>query len=47
MRLLQDLSDLQVRPEELDSEIGRLRSEVESLLREAAALLPSDLARGV
>jgi predicted nucleic acid-binding Zn-ribbon protein len=44
-RLLADLADLQVRPEDLDGEISRLRSEVESLLREAAALLPPDLAR--
>jgi len=45
-RLLQELADLQVRPEDLDSEIGRLRSEVETLLRDAASLLPSDLLRG-
>jgi chromosome segregation ATPase len=44
-RLLQELADLNVRPEDLDGEISRLRSEVESLLREAASLLPADLLR--
>ena len=44
-RLLQELADLNVRPEDLDSEINRLRTEVESLLREAASLLPADLLR--
>ncbi|HLN63584.1 MAG TPA: hypothetical protein VK464_18770 [Symbiobacteriaceae bacterium] len=44
-RLLQELADLNVRPEDLDSEITRLRTEVESLLREAASLLPADLLR--
>lgn len=45
-RLLQELADLQVRPEELDDEIRRLQSDVEALLREAADLIPSDLIRG-
>ncbi|HYF91192.1 MAG TPA: hypothetical protein VD969_02990 [Symbiobacteriaceae bacterium] len=45
-RLLQELADLKVHPEELDGEISRLRTEVESLLREAASLLPSDLLKG-
>lgn len=45
-RLLAELADLQVRPEDLEGEISRLKGEVESLLREAATLLPSDLLRG-
>ncbi|HYG59978.1 MAG TPA: hypothetical protein VD902_18080 [Symbiobacteriaceae bacterium] len=44
-RLLAELSDLGVKPEDLDGEILRLRTEVESLLREAASLLPADLLR--
>lgn len=44
-RLLQELAELDVRPEDLDAEIRRLQSEVEALLKEAADLLPSDLLR--
>lgn len=45
-RLLAELAELQVRPEDLEGEIRRLQSDVEALLREAAALLPADLLRG-
>lgn len=45
-RLLKDLAELNVRPEELDAEIRRLQSEVDTLLQEAATLLPADLLRG-
>lgn len=44
-RLLAELAGLQVKPEDLDGEIQRLRTEVEALLQEAGSLLPADLLR--
>jgi chromosome segregation ATPase len=45
-RLLLELAELKVLPEDLESEIRRLQTDVDALLREAASLLPSDLLRG-
>lgn len=42
-RLLQELAELQVRPEDLEGEIRRLQTAVDALLCEAASLLPADL----
>lgn len=45
-RLLLELAELQVRPEDLAGEIERLQQESDALLQEAAALLPADLVKG-
>ena len=44
-RLLLELAELQVRPEDLAGEIERLQQESDALLQEAAALLPADLVK--
>ncbi|WP_088105160.1 hypothetical protein [Halalkalibacter urbisdiaboli] len=42
-RLLQELSDLGVKPEELDDEILKLEKEIEESLKEAWSLIPKEL----
>lgn len=42
-RLLDELKDLGVKPEELDREIERLEQEIEKGLTETLALIPKDL----
>jgi len=42
-RVLQELADMGLRPEDLESEIARLQAEVNGLLEDAASLLPPDV----
>lgn len=45
-RLLEEMAELNVKPEELESQISQLRAEVDRLLKEAGELLPADLLKG-
>jgi chromosome segregation ATPase len=41
--IISELDKLGVKPEALDDEIAKLKSEIESLIKEANQLLPKDL----